>query len=154
MVVQNPKVPNILNKIFQIHLHILPKLLLIFYCHHKKIQKLSHSWHFNDHNSRGKYNNLSSLRWYISFLHFKIFKIQFHGIPLCIMFWSVKYTFTGQKQEKSLSRLLTCITFFYIKFANFWYITWFVRNCRGGLVILKRGERSMPATMVGRRQKF
>ena len=59
-------------------------------CHQQKIQKMSHFWH-KDHNTGNKYDNLtnnaiyfiyslSSIRWYISFLHFKTFKIQFHGI--------------------------------------------------------------------------
>ena len=47
--------------------------------------------HSNDHNSRSKHDNQendriffiyssSSIHWYISFLHFKTFKIQFHEI--------------------------------------------------------------------------
>ena len=43
-----------LNKIFQMHVNILSKLWLIFYWHQQKIQKLSHFWRFNDHNS-GEY---------------------------------------------------------------------------------------------------
>ena len=62
----------------------------MYCCHQQKIQKMSHFWH-KDHNTGNKYDNLtnnaiyfiyslSSIRWYISFLHFKTFKIQFHGI--------------------------------------------------------------------------
>ena len=34
--------------------------------------------------------SLSSISWYISFLHFKSFKIQFHEVPNDIMHCSVK----------------------------------------------------------------
>ena len=41
------------NKIFQLHLNVLPKLWLTFCCHQQRIQKMSHLRHFNDHNSGG-----------------------------------------------------------------------------------------------------
>ena len=79
-----------LNKIFQIHVNILSKLWLIFCWHQPKIQKMIHFWYFNDHNLGSKHDNLTndrifstysltSIRWYISFLHLKTFKIQFYG---------------------------------------------------------------------------
>ena len=68
--------------------------------------------------------SLSSIRWYISFLHFKAFKIQFHGVTLCIMFWSVNI----YMPKMTLSSLFIQISFFNIKFVNFWYITCFVSN--------------------------
>ena len=83
-----------LNKAFQIHWNIFPKLWLIFCCHQQKMQKMSHFWHCNDHNTRNKYDNnffffetiffiYSELYpLYISFLHLQTFKIQFHGVPL------------------------------------------------------------------------
>ena len=40
-----------LNKVFQMFVNIFSKLPLIFCWHHQKIQKMSHFWHFNDHNS-------------------------------------------------------------------------------------------------------
>ena len=39
---------------------------------------------------------LISIGWSISSLHFKAFKTQFIGVPLCSMFWYVKCTFTCQ----------------------------------------------------------
>ena len=62
----------------------------------------------------------------ISTFHFCISrpsKFSFLGSLHCIMFRSVKYTFTCQWW---LSMLLTYISFFYIKHANLWYITCFV----------------------------
>ena len=41
---------------------------------------LSNLWHFNDRNS-GLIYALSYIYWYILFLQFKTFKIQFHGVP-------------------------------------------------------------------------
>ena len=45
--------PKELNKISQAHLNMLLKLWLIFCCHQQKMQKISHFWRFNDHNSGG-----------------------------------------------------------------------------------------------------
>ena len=81
---------------------------------------MSHFWHFNNRNSKSKYDNQSSIRWSISFPHLKTFKIQFLGPPFCIMFWSVECTFTCQRHHFQL--------FLYIKFAQFWYITGFFTN--------------------------
>ena len=41
----------------KVHLNILPKLWLLFCCHHLKIQKLSHFWNFNNCNSWSKHDN-------------------------------------------------------------------------------------------------
>ena len=38
-------------------LEILPKLWLLLWKHQQKIQKMSHFWHCNDHNSRSKHEN-------------------------------------------------------------------------------------------------
>ena len=38
-----------------------------------------------------------SIHWYLSFLHLKIFKRLFYGVPPLHLFWSVKYTFTCQR---------------------------------------------------------
>ena len=88
-----------LNKISQLHWNILLKLWLIFYCHEQKIQKMSHFWHLNDHNSRSKhdkwtkdpicliYSEISSLVYFISAFQ----------KPQILIQWgpsSVKYTFT------------------------------------------------------------
>ena len=59
----------------------------------------------------------------ISFLHFKTFKIQFHWVPplnhavVCKMYI--------YRANMTLPSLLTYISFFYGKFANFWYIMCF-----------------------------
>ena len=82
-----------LKTIFQVHLNILPKLGLVFCCYQQRIWKIRHFWHSKDHNfesKHDKYTNdcifliyfLGSVRWPISFLHFKTLKIQFHGVPL------------------------------------------------------------------------
>ena len=44
------------NKSFQMHLNIFPKLGLIFCCIQQKVHKMSHFWHFNDHNSGSKHS--------------------------------------------------------------------------------------------------
>ena len=46
-----------INKVFQIHLNILPKLWLVFCCHQQKIPKMKHLWHFNYHSSGSKHDN-------------------------------------------------------------------------------------------------
>ena len=43
--------------------------------------------------------SLNSIHLYISFLHFLIFKFNFMASALCIMFWSVKCTFTWQRSH-------------------------------------------------------
>ena len=83
-----------LNKIFQMHVNILPKLWLIFCCHLQKIQIMSNFWHSNNYNSRGKHDKWTN-KWphfshilyelYISILDFKTFKTQSHGASL--LFW-------------------------------------------------------------------
>ena len=91
----------------------------------QKIQKMSCLGHFNGYNSRTKYNLtndtiflmccLSSIHWYISFLHFKTIKIHLTGSFICIMFWSVKYTFTCQRfvsrTQKLKSSSTSCFSF-------------------------------------------
>ena len=78
----------ILFLIFQVHSNILLRLLLFF-----TTQKIGHFWHFNDQKAGSNYDNstnnpifliyfLSSIHWYVSFLHFKTFKFHFHGVPL------------------------------------------------------------------------
>ena len=46
-----------INKIFRMQLNILPKLRRIFYSYQQKIQKMSHFWHSNGHNSGSKYDD-------------------------------------------------------------------------------------------------
>ena len=66
------------------------------------------------------------IRWYILFLHFTTFKIQFHGVPL------LHYVLVSKihiyMSNITILSLLTKISFFYIKLANFWYVTCFVPN--------------------------
>ena len=81
---------------------------------------MSHFWHFDNRNSKSKYDSQSSIRWFISSPHLKTIKIQFLGPPFCIMFWSVECTFTCQRHHFQV--------FLYIKFAQFWYITGFFSN--------------------------
>ena len=103
----------------------------------QKIQKMSHFWHFNDRNSGSKYDNktndsffshllLKLYPWYISFLHFKTYKIQSHRVPL------LHYVLVCKTQtyipKMTLSRLLTWMSSFYVKFTNICYIKCFVTN--------------------------
>ena len=62
-------------------------------------------------------NSLSSIRWFISFLHLKTFKIQFLGVPPLYYFLVCKIHIFMLKM--TLSRLFTQISFFYIKFKQF-----------------------------------
>ena len=125
------RISMLLNKIFQMHLRFLPRLWL-------KIQKMSHLWHFNYNNFGNKHDNytnepifviysFTSSPWYISFLHLKTFNIQFHMespflyyVPVCKIYIYMTKT--------TPSNLLTQISFFYIKVANFWYIICFLPN--------------------------
>ena len=81
-------------------------------------------WHFNDHNSWSKRNNqtyyLSSIRWSISLTCFKTFKIQFHGVPP--LHYVLVCKIRTYLLQMTFSSPLTWISFFYIKFAKFWYI--------------------------------
>ena len=76
-----------LNKIFQLRVNILSKLWLILCCHQQKIQNTSHFW------------------WALSvgIFHFCISRTSkpssMGSLPRCIMFWSVKYTFTRQRSH-------------------------------------------------------
>ena len=93
---------------------------------------MSHFWHFNDHSSGSKHDNQkidlifliyspSSTCWYILFLYFKILKLQFHDVP---PFHYVMVCKTHTYILKmTFSSLLTQISFFYVKFNNFWCIT-------------------------------
>ena len=100
-----------LNKIFLTHLHILPKLWLIFCCHRQKIQKMSHFWHFNDHNWGSKLDNkisgsifltssLSSIRWYLSFCISRPLKSNFIWVSPLNYF--LVCPFTCQKRHLNL----------------------------------------------------
>ena len=60
----------------------------------------------------------TSISWYLLFWHLKTFTIQ---SPLCILFCSVKYIFIYMP-KMPLSSVLTWISFYTKKFANFWYI--------------------------------
>ena len=74
--------------------------------HQLKLQKLKYFWHFNDKNAGVNHDNQTyHLISHVSHLfhvsvgtfHFCISgpsKFNFTGSPLCIMFWSVKHTFT------------------------------------------------------------
>ena len=42
--------PEDFNKIYQVHLNIIPKLWIMFCCHQQKILKTTYFWLFNDHN--------------------------------------------------------------------------------------------------------
>ena len=110
----------------------MSNLRLIFCCHQPKMQKISHFWHFADHNSGGKHDNetnnptfftysLSFISWYIWFLDFKTFKIYFslHYVLIC------KRCMPIYIPKIALSSLLIQIRLFYRKFAIFWYITCF-----------------------------
>ena len=66
------------------------------------------------------------LYWHILFLYLKTFKTQFYGVPplhyilVCkIHIYLPKMTFP---------KLLTKISFFYKRYANFWYLTCFTPN--------------------------
>ena len=116
----------------------MSKLLLIFAVISWKYKKCAIFWHFNDYNPGSKHDNytndfifhiysLSSICWwYISFLHFKSLKIQFHGVFLLHSVLVCKIFIYMPKM--TLSSLLTKIPFFYRKVANFFYITFFVSN--------------------------
>ena len=86
---------NSIKSIFQVYLDILLKLWLILCCHQQKIQKMNHFWHFNDYNSGAVHNSrtkasiflicsLGFVRRYISFPHFKTFKIKSLGGPFAL----------------------------------------------------------------------
>ena len=81
--------------------------------------------------------SLSSIRWYISFLHFQTFKTQFHGVPrlhyvlVCkLVIFMPKMTLLGLLSFTyyPIILIITQISFSYIKCPNFWYITCFVPN--------------------------
>ena len=66
---------------------------------------------------------LSYIHWYISFLYFKKFKIQFLWVsPLHYVLFCIKHIYMPKITFQ------TYISFFYLKFNNFWYITCFVPN--------------------------
>ena len=114
------------------------KLWLSFCCPQQKIQKMNHFWHFNDHNSGSKDDNkknnliffiysLTSSPWYISFLYLKTFKIQFLEVPPSL-YYALVCKIHIYMLKMILSSLLIWISFYYIKFDNFWYITCSVPN--------------------------
>ena len=117
------------------HLNISLKLWLIFCCHQQKIVKMSHLWHFNDHNSESKHDNktndpiFSSTLWALSAVIFyfcisRPSKFNSMGSPLYLLVCKVHVYVL----KMTLSSLLTKISFFYIKLVNFWYIICFVSN--------------------------
>ena len=80
-------------------------------CHQQKIQKVSHVWLFNDHNSVSRHDNktnnpiFSSTLWvlpvYFSFLSFIPASQELQSsiswdLLFCIMLWSVNYSFACQ----------------------------------------------------------
>ena len=70
-----------------------------------------------------------SVRWrqYISLLHFKNSKIQFHEVPPLYYALVCKiYTYLYVKDDTF--KPVTMEILFYVKFANFWYITSCVPN--------------------------
>ena len=95
------------NKMFQMSLNVLSKLLLILCCHQQKIQKLTQFSHFNDHETlevnmitRQMTPFFSSTLWVLSFgiFHFCISrtsKLNSMASSLCFMYWPVKYTLTS-----------------------------------------------------------
>ena len=65
-----------LKKIFHEHLNKLLKLWLKFCCDQQKIQKMSHFWQFNGHNSGSKHDNQTNdpiFLIYLSILSIGIF---------------------------------------------------------------------------------
>ena len=117
------------------HVNIFSKLRLIFCRHQWKIQAIeSHFQHFNDHNSWSKHVNqtndpffhllfeLSSLVYFI----FAFSKFISFGSPPLHYFLVCKIHIYMPKI--TLLRLLTQLSFFYIKFASFWYMTCFVHD--------------------------
>ena len=71
----------------------------------------------------------SSTFWALSIVvfHFKTFKIQFYVLPLLSYVLVCKMHISITKM--TLSKLLTKISVFYIKFANVWYIMCFGITC-------------------------
>ena len=91
---------------------------------------MSHFWHFNDHKARSKHEtyitdpvlpiySLRSIRWYISLLHFKTFKVQFNAPPVLfpiryqyglnpINYWLELSIFPNSGERKS-EKLGSCI---------------------------------------------
>ena len=109
------------NEIFQMNLNILPKLWLIFYRHKQ--------WPTPWVNIARQINSFFSSFWVLLgvIFHFSASrppKFISLGFRLCIMFWSVKYTFTCQNDTFKPFNIISS----YRKVANFWYITCFVPN--------------------------
>ena len=75
------------------YLNSLLKLWLIFCHYQQKIQKMSHFW--QGLNMIGRQMtpyfliSLSSIRWYISFFHFRTFINHFYGVPIRTMLWAL-----------------------------------------------------------------
>ena len=108
------------------HLNILPKLWLSFCCHQQKTQK----WVIFDilmtillevNTITIQMTRFFSSTYIFSSTHLS-FCISIPWGPPCIMILSVKYTFTCQR---TFTSLLTYISFFYIVFANTWYMKCF-----------------------------
>ena len=100
------------------HVFVLTELLLSSGENTKK----GAIYHFNDHNFESKHDSQTNDP--ILFLHLKAFKIQFCWVPPLLYVLICKIHI--QISKMNLSSLLKQISFFYINFANFWYLTCFL----------------------------
>ena len=77
-------------------------------------------------------NSLSCMGWHISFLHFKTFKIHFHGAPLCIICFHFKIHIVNCQRWhfQACQRRYPFSTYNLLTFASyiiqFWYMICFV----------------------------
>ena len=70
---------------------------------------------------------MSSIHWHVSFLLFKTFKIQFHGVPP-LFHYVLICNMRIHIPKITRSSLLRNTCFLNIKFAGFCYITYFVHS--------------------------
>ena len=117
--------PKELNKISQAHLNMLLKLWLIFCCHQQKMQKISHFWRCNDHNSGGsKHDKCTNDPVFL--IHSELYPLVYFIPALQELQNSIPCTTVCKIRinmlKMTLLSLLTYISFFYRKFANCWYI--------------------------------
>ena len=107
------------------------KRWLIFRCHQ---QRMSNFWHFSYYNCENKHDSLtndscfliyilSSVWWYISFLHDKTYKIKFYAPPIPFSFFFVLLNTHFHVKDDNL-KPVNIDKNFYIRFVRFWYITW------------------------------
>ena len=119
------------------HLNILPKPWHILGCHQRNIQKNKSNCDIIMTITLGVNMITGQMTPFFSstfcgrsagrsFLRFRTFKIQFHRVPSLNYGLICKINVNMPKITRS--SLLTYINLFYIKFANFWYITCFVPN--------------------------